>query len=45
MGLPHVLWGGHVTFQGISDDGVGVSTSSVGGKSEVRVVLLQGIDK
>ena len=29
----------------IIDDGDGVSTSSVGGKSEVRAVLVQGIDK
>ena len=43
--FPHVLWGGHVTSEGIIDDGDGVSTSSVGGKSEVCAVLVQGIDK
>ena len=45
MCFPHVLWGGHVTSKDIIDDGDGVSTSSVGGKSEVRAVLVQGIDK
>ena len=36
--LPHVLWGGYLTPKGIIDDGVGISTSSVGGKSEVYAV-------
>ena len=43
--LPHALWGGHLTPKGIIDDLVGISTSSVGGKSEVHAVLVQGIDK
>ena len=43
--FPHVLWGGHITSEGIIDDRDGVSTSSVGGKSEVRAVLVQGIGK
>ena len=38
--LPHVLWGGYLTPKGIIDDGVGISTSSVGGKSEVHAVLV-----
>ena len=38
--LPHVLWGGYLTPKGITDDGVVISTSSVGGKSEVRTVLV-----
>ena len=33
-----VLW--HFTPKGIIDDGVGISTSSVGGKSEVCAVLV-----
>ena len=41
----HVLWGGDVTSEGIIDNGDGVSTSNVGGKSEVRAVLVRGIDK
>ena len=36
--LPHVLWGGHLTPNGIIDDGVGIFTSSVGGKSEMSAV-------
>ena len=36
--LQHVLWGGYLTPKGIIDDGVGISTSSVGGKSEVCAV-------
>ena len=42
--FPHVLCG-DVTFEGIIDDGDGVSISSVRGKSKVRAVLVQGIDK
>ena len=38
--LPHVLWDGYLTPKGIIDDAVGISTSSVGGKSEVRAVLV-----
>ena len=41
----HVLWGGHVTSEGIIDDGDRVSASSVGGKSEVCAVLVQGSDQ
>ena len=41
----HVLWGVHVTSEGIIDDGDGVSASSVGGKSEVCAVLVQGSDQ
>ena len=41
----HAIWDGHITSKGIVDDEDGVSTSSVGGKSEVHVVLVQGIDK
>ena len=44
-GFPHVLWGGHLASKGIIDDGDGVFTGSVGGKSEVCAVLVQGIDK
>ena len=44
MCFPHVLWGVHVTSEGINGDGDKVSTSSMGGKSELRAVLVQGID-
>ena len=37
MCFPYVLWGGHPTPENITDDGNGIVTSSLGGKSEVRV--------
>ena len=41
----HVFWGGYPTPVDITDDGNGIVTSSLGGKSEVRAVLIQNIDE
>ena len=38
-------WGGYLTPKGVVDDGDGVFTSSMGGKSEVCPILVQGADK
>ena len=41
----HVIWGGHPTPKDITDDRNGIVTISLGGKSEVHVVLVQSIDE
>ena len=41
----NVLWGWHPTPEDITDDGNWVVASSLGGKSEVRAVLVQDIDE
>ena len=49
IGLPgtqyNVLWSWHPTPKDITDDGNGIVASSLGGKSEVRAVLVQDIDE
>ena len=39
------FWGGHATLKDITDDGNGIVTSRLGGKSEVCAVLVQNIDE
>ena len=41
----YVFGGEHPTLEDITDDGKGIVTSSLGDKSEVRVVLVQNIDE